>query len=375
MTRVALAAALSLPLATAAEPMKPGEFWYRIDDKAGKPQGYTRMVVTAVDGGGTRVEWEMKFAWTGGNYEETRAAEFDKDRRLVSASGGRFGVTLGEGKRDGAKFVGRTRGDADAAWKDGAVEMKDPSMSELGFALAATMPLKLGETFAYEQVSEMDSLQLRQTTLTCEAEEVVEGIKSWRFTRKYKDDKGPGVRIWVSDDRRMVKADWNGIVQTISASSTKDLYKPKPPAFAETKASTKEWLELEGVIPAAPEVVFDWWTKGELLTKWWPPEASVELKEGGKYELTWKAQKWTLQGTVKSFERGKSFVFTWRWNFDAPEIATQEVHVAFAAEGKGTKLVIRHGPYKDTPDDQGGRKGHIRGWNQFGGRLVEEIVK
>ena len=38
-----------------------------------------------------------------------------------------------------------------------------------------------------------------------------------------------------------------------------------------------------------PETVFDYWTKPELITKWWPQEAELEPREGAA--TTWHGRE------------------------------------------------------------------------------------
>jgi uncharacterized protein YndB with AHSA1/START domain len=358
--------------------MKPGEYWYRMDGQDGQPCGYAKIGATPTAHAGNVVVWELRVVMQGTSYQEERGLAFEDDHRLAMAYMKVGEDVVCDAKWDGANLVGKAR--VKGKMQDISVPRKPEHMTGMGFMLALEMPLKVGATWKCRQLDEANGLvEGPEYSTTCEAEETlkIEGadVNTWRFSRTRAGQEQKLV-IWVSEDRRLVQADWGFLKQTLSSKPTKDLFQPPKDVFQETDKSTKEWLELKTVIPgASPEKVFDWWTKPELLTKWWPPEAEIELKEGGKYTLTWKSMKWILEGKVKSFERGKSFVFTWRWNFDAPEVATQEVHLAFQASGTDTVLVVRHGPYLDTAEDVEGRKGHIQGWNQFGRRLIEELGK
>ena len=99
------------------------------------------------------------------------------------------------------------------------------------------------------------------------------------------------------------------------------------------------------------------------------------MKVGGKYRLTWKDQNWTLEGTVKEFDPGKKFVFSWHWNVNKPDEPTLEVTCTFTKTEKGAKLTIKHGPNAADEKGQQDRKGYIDGWNQFVAALKEEVKK
>ncbi|GHO49699.1 SRPBCC domain-containing protein [Ktedonospora formicarum] len=45
-----------------------------------------------------------------------------------------------------------------------------------------------------------------------------------------------------------------------------------------------------------PENVFHYWTQPALLQKWWPQEAEIEPRHGGRYHLRWPTMNWHLRG-------------------------------------------------------------------------------
>ena len=80
-----------------------------------------------------------------------------------------------------------------------------------------------------------------------------------------------------------------------------------------------------------PELQFDYWTKPELLSKWWPEEAEIEPNVGGNYHLFWKRNdKWAMRGTITAFEPGEKFGFTWHWDHESPKKQPLDVMVTFA---------------------------------------------
>ena len=122
-----------------------------------------------------------------------------------------------------------------------------------------------------------------------------------------------------------------------------------------------------------PTEVFDYWTKPELLCKWWPQEAEIDARVGGAYHLSWPGMNWHLRGQYTGFESGKQLAFTWKWDHDEEGTAVREVTIMFEPlpEG-GTKLMLTHGPYTDSAEDQEVRiEHHLAGWQHFIPRLQQ----
>jgi uncharacterized protein YndB with AHSA1/START domain len=360
-----------------AGPMRQGEFWYRMEDDKGKAQGYARMVVKTHDDG-QNIEWEMKLAYTGGSYEEERALAVDKQRGFVRSSYSADGKLVCEGERSEGKVRGtRTK---DGKQQPFEIATPDDALPYMGFMLAATMPLAEGETWTRRELDEANAFadkgemkfEMHKDTITWDGKE----LACWRVDVTKPNDEKRKLTLWVSNAREIVRVNWGNLVQVLSMQSTKHLFKKPEPAMKETNASTKEWLELEAEFEGAtPEKLYDYFTKPELLTKWWPPEAEIEMKVGGKYRAIWKQQNWILEGTVKEFEEGKKFVFTWRWNETPAESPTLEVHCTFEKTEKGARMVIRHGPNATDEKGQESRAGYIAGWQQFIAALKEAVKK
>ena len=118
-----------------------------------------------------------------------------------------------------------------------------------------------------------------------------------------------------------------------------------------------------------PTDLFDYWVQPELLVQWWPREAEVDPKVGGRYTFRWPEQDWVLSGTYTSFEPGAKLGFTWAWNHDLNKSPTQ-VDLTFEEIDAGTRLTIDHGAWDDSQEAQDERKGVIEGWIHFGMRLA-----
>ncbi len=117
-----------------------------------------------------------------------------------------------------------------------------------------------------------------------------------------------------------------------------------------------------------PGAFFDHWTEPDLLQRWWPQEATIDLRPGGDYHLAWPRMDWHLRGHYTAVERGQRLAFTWRWDHEPDD--AKEVLVTFAPrEDGGTVVLIAHGPYTDSAHDREMRAGHLEGWNYFLARL------
>jgi uncharacterized protein YndB with AHSA1/START domain len=167
-----------------------------------------------------------------------------------------------------------------------------------------------------------------------------------------------------------VKSDWGGgNVMELSEKPTKDLYKPKAAAVMPVP-SAENRLILIGEFPNhTRDELYDHLTKPELLTKWWPATAEVDLEIGGAYILSWPEQDWTMRGTVQAFERGRNFAFTWNWDHmkEAPERLVT-IEFLLREEG-GCRIKLTQAPYGEGDAEANEKKGHIAGWNGCLSRL------
>ncbi len=120
-------------------------------------------------------------------------------------------------------------------------------------------------------------------------------------------------------------------------------------------------------LSVSPYTLFDYWTQPALLQQWWPQEAELEPHVGGAYRLSWPRMNWHLRGYYTSFDPGKRLGFTWKWNDDAQEPGEREVEIAYGPLAPaGTRLLLTHISYLDTPEDQEIRiEQHLVGWKHF----------
>lgn len=139
-----------------------------------------------------------------------------------------------------------------------------------------------------------------------------------------------------------------------------------------------ESLLIEAPFPSThPSLLFSYWIEPDKLPKWWiwPQEIEIQPYIGGAYHLGAPQKNWHLRGNYTLFDFPRQLTFTWRWDHDLQEDATREVKLIFEPLGSGgTRLVLCHGSYKNTPEDQELRiEHHLAGWNYFLPRLQEML--
>ncbi len=120
----------------------------------------------------------------------------------------------------------------------------------------------------------------------------------------------------------------------------------------------------------APQALFDHLTQPALLQRWWPPEAKVDGRVGGRYHLRWPDQNWDLRGEFTAYEPGRRLAYTWAWDHE-PQLPTRLVEFTLSPHGEGTAVHLTHGAYGDTDVEQADRTSHLEGWQYFLGRLAD----
>lgn len=125
-------------------------------------------------------------------------------------------------------------------------------------------------------------------------------------------------------------------------------------------------VELEFQLPAVPEVVFDHFTRIELLTTWWPTDGHTDPHEGGEYMLHWDGPDVTLRGRYLVVERPNRLQFTWSWDHDDDDSV---VTVELMSVGGATTARIRQ-----TASSSDEQSGYVDGWTYFIDRLVGQLA-
>ncbi len=118
-------------------------------------------------------------------------------------------------------------------------------------------------------------------------------------------------------------------------------------------------------VGAPPEIVFPYFTDPIRYAKWMGSSATLEPAPGGVYRVSMRDGVEVI-GEFLEVDPPRLVVFTWGWSRD-PVVApgSTRVVVTFAAEGAGTRVLLRH---YDLPDDA--QRGHHRGgWEMYLNRL------
>jgi len=117
----------------------------------------------------------------------------------------------------------------------------------------------------------------------------------------------------------------------------------------------------------SPQRLFEYWTKPDLVTQWWPISAEIEPCLGGSYHFFWPQTDWHLRGLYTAFQPGKRLAFTWRWKHHPVQELVLVAFEPFAEHG--THMIIGHGSYNDSPQSQEDKQSHLDGWMHFVPRL------
>ncbi len=342
---------------------KLGAFWFRMQDAEGEPGGYCRLMVTRGEDKSLSFSWELHLAFPGGTYEEERTMVLDAGRHWRSATMSLDGNFVADAKRDESKVVGKARVDGEI--QEISAEIPDNVLTSLSFVVATMLPLEAGQAFSFPELNEASGFKDEgEASLTVVEKETLPGdIETWRVTMVRGGNEMP---IWIREDRTIQQIDWGGgNLMIYSKENTEHLFQPTPPAVSEVP-SDPDQLVVAGDFPGfTPQELYDHFTKEDLLVKWWPPKAKIELKEGGAYELDWAEGGWKLDGKVVAFEPGKRFVFTWFGSTAEEGVPPRTVEVLFTPIEGGTHLELTHSTYDDTPKDQEAKVGHLKGWEHF----------
>lgn len=122
-------------------------------------------------------------------------------------------------------------------------------------------------------------------------------------------------------------------------------------------------LELEWLLPAAPEAVWRAFTTAEGLRAWWwnhwlDVKIDLDVRPGGTYRLAAPGAGIAVAGDYLVVDAPQHLSFTWRW-IDAEGVSRDEAcDLRFVAEGEQTRLLLRHtGPWADRTPAETYRQG------------------
>jgi uncharacterized protein YndB with AHSA1/START domain len=113
-------------------------------------------------------------------------------------------------------------------------------------------------------------------------------------------------------------------------------------------------LELAGVLPAGPPVVFSALSDPEELAKWWgphgftAPSVEVDLRVGGSYRIAMQppdGDLFHLSGEFCEVDPPKKLSYTFRWEEPAPDDQETVVKLTLRDLDGSTELRLIQGPF------------------------------
>jgi len=140
-------------------------------------------------------------------------------------------------------------------------------------------------------------------------------------------------------------------------------------------------LRMERLIATTPETLFGFWTRPELLIRWWGPEGfttpqhALDVRPGGRWRTTMRSpegKNFVVSGVYRTLEPPRRLVFTWAWDDDAGLRGNEtEVTVTFEPVPGGTRMLLVQQGFRDVES----RDRHQRGWGSSFVCLKREVVK
>ncbi|GMU58958.1 MAG: hypothetical protein AMXMBFR34_07210 [Myxococcaceae bacterium] len=137
-------------------------------------------------------------------------------------------------------------------------------------------------------------------------------------------------------------------------------------------------LVKDRLIPATPAAVWKAWTTREGAARFFAPDARIEPRAGGAFEIYFapgapEGQRGTEGCTVVAAEAQKKLVFTWNFPPGLPTLrdskARTTVTIALTPEGKYTRVRLTAAGWKDGADWRAGHAYFDKAWTTVLARL------
>lgn len=134
---------------------------------------------------------------------------------------------------------------------------------------------------------------------------------------------------------------------------------------------TDRVVTVTAFIEASPMEAFRFFTDRDLLESWLAPEADIEVRVGGKYELFWqpedRANNSTIGCRITALFPGQYLAFQWRSPEQYKPFANTadpltHVVVAFVPEGSGTRVHLIHSGWRSEDRWEAARLWQEQAW-------------
>ncbi|KQL44903.1 ATPase [Brevibacillus choshinensis] len=130
-------------------------------------------------------------------------------------------------------------------------------------------------------------------------------------------------------------------------------------------------FQVETEIVSSMEQVWWAWTRSERIVQWFAPEANIEPRLGGAFELFFTPDNRDQMGTsgciITLFEPKERLGFTWKGPDDFADLMNHDDSLTYVLvslsenEGK-TRIVIEHFGWKEGEEWENARSWHERAW-------------
>ena len=144
-------------------------------------------------------------------------------------------------------------------------------------------------------------------------------------------------------------------------------------------------LTLDVTLPLDRERAFALWSSAKHLARWWgPKDEDGQLMRAEQVEWSpsedshWRVvlvpsdgERFVQSGRLVAVRPPEALSFTFAWEDDDGERGADTlVEVAFEPTGEGTRVTLRQSGFPDAA----ARDGHVEGWRECLGRLVQEAA-
>ncbi len=134
-------------------------------------------------------------------------------------------------------------------------------------------------------------------------------------------------------------------------------------------------LTITRLVNAPQSLVFNVWTKPELLMRWWGPRdftcpsCEMDFRPGGAYRTSIRSpdgeDAWMV-GRYREIVEPERITFTFAWeDADGKRGLETLVTVTFTAQGDQTRLIFHQAPFNSLAE----RDSHRGGWTECLERL------